>query len=84
MQERISVLCVEGVPVGVPLVAVHQTAESGHAVHAADAPTRPGLFEAASDEVLAGTFDLSAADRTPFAQVLGVIQVLDVRSQVVL
>ena len=49
-------------------------AEAGHAAHtrerewvAADSPAGGGLFESAADQVLAGTFDLAAADRTSLA-----------------
>src|SRR5207247_1582555 len=50
-------------PVGVPMVAVSQAAERGHAIHALDSPTSARLLKPPTNHVLAGPFGLTTADR---------------------
>lgn len=61
VKERLSVAwnsC--GFQVPLPLVAVSQAAQSpGHAVDSADGPTGGVSFQAAADQILAGSFALS-------------------------
>lgn len=64
------------------MVAVNQAAEACHAVDATDAPASTGLFQSVADHLLAGTLDLSAADRTPLGKPLGVFQMLGLTAQV--
>src|SRR5690606_10010861 len=70
-------------PVGGPLVAVQEGTEAGHAVDTAGSPAGAGLFEASADMILAGTFDLAAADALAQFQALGIVQVMLVGGQVV-
>ena len=64
------------------MVAIHEAAEAGHAVDAADTPAGAGLLQSAADHVFARAFDLPAADRTAFGETVSVIQMAGVRSQV--
>ncbi len=72
-----------GFPVSGPLVAVGEAAQAGHAVEAGDAPAGGVGFEAAADQVFAGSFDLAAADAPTLAQTFGVVQVIGVWGEVV-
>ena len=63
VRSGISGACGEVGPVLVPVVAVHDGAEAGHAVDSADFPAGAGLFQAASNQVFAGTFDQAPSIR---------------------
>ena len=54
--------CGEGVPVLIPGVAVHDGAESGHAVDSTDFPAGSGLFQSTADQIFARSLDQAAAD----------------------
>ena len=73
VQYEFVVLCVEAFPVGFPLVAVDDGAESGHSVGALDAPAGGGLFEPAADQAVM-VKRLTAGVRKPFTSPLPTVE----------
>ena len=63
---QISVECLCRVPVGFSEIAVHDAAKPRHAVASADFPASTGLFQAATDQILAATLDLATPDQPDF------------------
>jgi len=69
-------------PVGILLVAVDESTEGSHSVDASDSPTSTSLFQPPADHVLAGPFDLAAADGTALGQPSGIFEAFRVVFQI--
>jgi hypothetical protein len=65
-----------GIPVGFPEVAVHDGAKSCHSVETMDFPAGSCLLETATDQILAGSFDLTTSDRKPRRKANCVVQII--------
>jgi len=70
-------------PVLVPLPAIHDGTESGHAVESPDAPAGGGLLQSAADQVFARPFDLTTPNRPSLIQARGAVPVPHVIPQVI-
>lgn len=71
-----------GFPVGHPLVAAGQAAQTGHAADSADAPVGGVGFQAATDQVVAGPLDRAAANAAALAETFCGAHAIRVRREI--